>query len=71
MPRLLFKPLFFTSTSPLMAELAALSVVANIFQVIGFVKDLYDVAKDIQDTGTSDQLAVVSSIFPCRPNQTF
>jgi hypothetical protein len=54
-----------------MAELAALSVVANIFQVIGFVKDLYDVAKDIQDTGTSDKLAVVSSIFPCKPNQTF
>jgi hypothetical protein len=45
-----------------MAELAALSLACNIFQVISFTHEMYDGYKKIKETGTSDPLALVITL---------
>lgn len=49
--------------APAMAELAALSLACNIFQVISFAHEIYDVCKGIRETGTSDVSTLVSTLL--------
>ena len=43
-----------------MAELAALSLACNIFQVISFAHETYNSYQKIRESGTLDPLALVS-----------
>jgi hypothetical protein len=46
-----------------MAEaIAALSLACNVFQVISFAHEVYNVTKEIEETGSSDSIALVSSL---------
>lgn len=46
-----------------MAEaIAALSIACNIFQIISFAREVYNVAEEIKATGCADAEALVS---PC------
>jgi len=51
---------FQSAWTTIMAEVAALSLVCNIFQVISFAHKVYDVGKKISETGTSDTVTLVS-----------
>jgi hypothetical protein len=46
-----------------MAELAALSLVCNVIQVISFAHEVYNTYEKIRETGTSDASALVGTIL--------